>query len=659
MTAEMRSEIIELAPQAAQAIKHELHELAVGLERSLTTLEPLTTIGLLAIFETTSTFGTYHEPSERRSEVPVEIVTGLYASIPLEDDPSRPTRADLIALMDRIAELRRVSLHYSLADGLASDAAPEVVSLRIATARSWQTVRGSAYHHHARSLARAVLGKATGAMRRQFGFSVDDYLAVVDRAHEIVQERLNIAIRPLSAGGAADRAFETLRDVPLLTASDLATPALSEELIHTVVSRLALRLPSATPLQYSGPFDACPLTDHPFVSTPDASVFLIPLFGIALREVLTVFDRALLAEKRYPRVRADAADDYALDLIERALPGCRVASHVFYTLEEDGSVLAAEVDGIVTFEDYMIVIEGKANSLSVPAQRGDVSRAANDLRDSIGSAWKQCQRVSKFLTSEEVCEFRDSKGKVALSVTKHKASQVVLINPLLYPIGLIAFEIPTIRTMTTLPADREPWSVLISDLEVITDMIRSPAELLHYIHWRSQLPLGTRMDAMDELDLFGSYLFGEVGRAELGEDDHQFFASSTVDFDSYYMGVLGEGPEVNKPRRVLGSLVEARLGELATERPFGWLNQSFALLSLSLHEAAAIDAWLTLKAVSLLGKGPYVVFQVGDAAAIAIPWTANPQSHFWNYVAAADRLLLVVTQVRPGRSRIVWSRGSR
>ena len=187
-------------------------------------------------------------------------------------------------------------------------------------------------------------------------------------------------------------------------------------------------------------------------------------------------------------------------------------------------------------------------------------------------------------------------------------------------------------------------------------MIRSPAELIHYIGWRKSLGVGDKVFAVDELDIFGAYLFGHVGREQLGDGEHLNLGSGTTSFDEYYAFEMGNGFPQDKPHRVLGELVEDHLLHLGERRPDLWLDRSFALLDLSLEEAAALSAWFESQAREELGRETWVGVQYGSTVMIAL----RSDMKYRNVVNKIEEWLppcsrIVVAKLGKNGPQIVWS----
>jgi hypothetical protein len=138
-------------------------------------------------------------------------------------------------------------------------------------------------------------------------------------------------------------------------------------------------------------------------------------------------------------------------------------------------------------------------------------------------------------------------------------------------------------------AGEMPWSVFINDLRIIAETVRYPAEFFHYLEWRSRLPLGERVTAVEELDLFGSFLLREQIQEILSDGKSSLHLQSGVDFDSYYLSEQGDGPPAERPRMFSIPLIDRYLERLSRQRPPGWVGATGVVLDLSLQQLAALD----------------------------------------------------------------------
>ena len=564
---------------------------------------------------------------------------------------------------DCLAELADVQMLCGLAEAFATT--DDGGYLRMASQAHWTNVRGDAYSHHGRDLATSIFGPIGAWMREEFGFTIEEFYAVADAALDVIQRRFNDHLRchleqinvlmaskheltdeqRLEGGGLLESLFAGLPALALLTAHDVAqVSTASEQLAERVLTELSAGVGGCSEADYRSPLDECPLLRTPFLR--DGHRYVLAVAGHLFRSPHDLFEARLLA--RFPgftRHRARVIDDTACALLAKALPGAEVATGVHYRFDDGEGLQEYETDGIVIFEDFCLIVEGKASGLSVPARRGDLTRLQRDIAKTLENAWSQCARVHRYLATHGPAVFTDRHGKPVLEVIDPARLHVLYVNPMLHSLGVFAHELPRLRTLGLFPDDGLPWPVIVTDLRVIVEMVRSPAELIHYIIWRNSLPIGETMTVVDELDIFGAYLFGRVGRTDLAQNEHMYFGSSTTDFDAYYAGEIGHGPETPRPRRVLGDWFEATLVDLATRRPRGWLETSFAILDLPLEEAAELTGYCEHRAHRDLRGQRWTSWAAGNSVIVVLA----------SDVAPTD-VLLEVAQVVPTSTRRIMAR---
>lgn len=637
LSADQIEELRSLAPEAEATVLAELGQAFGELRSVLAGLDPLLTTAQISFNHTVGFAGTYDEPSNDRSEVSVEIVASLFASQPVRE---RAEQADsgTIQMIEDLLESIRWLQQLVLVLQAWNDQDERAGYLRMVGRMRLSSVRGESYASHGQEVAVAVLRPLGTRMRREFGFTIDDFLAVANAAYGLVVDRLNdhssrMAVvfsrvaaasvgdltetQKLELGSEVMGAFDDLPRQLVFLAADVATHGgLDVAVVASVLERTSVSAGELDSNAYRSALDPCPLWQRPFLRSGDK--YVLPVAGHALRSPLDAFEQGLLSTmSTFSRRRAEAVDALALRYLADALPGSEVFGPGAYYVYDDGDGSARyETDGIVVFDGWVLVVEGKANSLSLQSHRGDLVRLGRDIADSLRDAWGQCARVQRYLTSASTVTFENERGDRSFTVEGAEPNRVLFVNPMLHTLGVFAFELPRLASLVSFKSSGVPWPVLITDLRVITEL-SGPAGLLHYMVWRSQLPLGDGMYAVDELDIFGSYLFGGVGGPSPGPGLLVSLASSTTTFDQYYFAVeAGKAPE--PPRRVLGDWLESVLDDLATTRPYLWLDQSFIVLDLTLMQAAWLSSFAETLASRQIKAGRWFAQQFGDIVAVAV-----------------------------------------
>lgn len=642
--AEQIEELRGLAPEAEKTVFGELTAAFDELRMVLADLDPLLTTAQISFNHTFGVAGSYNEPTNDKSEVSVEIVASIFASQPALEDAQQADSGTIQKIEDLLESIRWLQ-QLLLVLQAWNDPDEEDGYLRMVGRARLSSVRGESYASHGQEVAVAVLRPLATRMRKEFGFTIDEFLVVANAAHRLLVDRANDHAQHMAAvfarvaaaspddltdelrlelGTAVMGAFDALPRALVFTASDLATHSGVElDVASRVLDRMSVTPGELEPNAYRSALDPCPLWNRPFLRSGDE--YVLPVAGHALRSPLDAFEQRLLsASNTFSKHRADAVDGLALTYLADALPECEVfGPGAYYHFDDGDGPQRYETDGIIAFEGWILVVEGKATALSHQSHRGDLRRLGRDLADSLHEAWSQCARVQRYLTSADSVTFESERSDRTLTVSDVAADRVLFVNPMLHTLGVFAFELPRLRSLVRFESAGIPWPVLITDLRVITELA-GPAALLHYMQWRSRLPLGDGMHAADELDIFGSYLFGGVGGPSPEPGRLVNMASSTTTFDEYYFAVeAGESPE--PPRRVLGDWLESVLDDLVKARPRGWLDRSFTILDLTLTDAAWLSSFAEALAPRSIGTARWYAEQYGEVVAVAlasgVEWT--------------------------------------
>jgi hypothetical protein len=120
-------------------------------------------------------------------------------------------------------------------------------------------------------------------------------------------------------------------------------------------------------------------------------------------------------------------------------------------------------------------------------------------------------------------------------------------------------------------ADLVPWIVSLSDLIVVTDLLRN-TELVHYMTRREKINRLRRVYAHDELDWVGHYLAEGLyfDPIFVGPDapHHYRLLSYTESIDNWYFAQEGgRTVDTERPSRRLPDTIRGLVGALERERP--------------------------------------------------------------------------------------------
>lgn len=664
LSADEYKELERIRPEAHKALRIELDEAYGRLRGLLEGADPFHLIATIQFANLFVAWGSYYEPTHEGSEAKVELVCGFLATQPPNRTGQRPEPKAMQAIFDELDRIEELVLLVNLTMRAGDD--HRAAALRFSGAMRWMSLRGNSFAGHGAELAQEVYRRYDDWMLETFGFTVDDVLQVGQAATGLTAKRMNDLGRdgaeamnragPTDGSGFAAAVmamlelFETrIRGVAAFTAADLLgfRDSLDPERTRAVLEDLSIEVGSLEATAYTGLFDVNPLRERPLLRMGDEFVLAIP--GMLTRDADALLEPRLIAGRpNFPRHRAKTLDRLAVEYVSDVLPGAAAHTNLYY---ED-----TELDGLVLFDDFAVVIEGKAGGMSVPARRGDVRRLREDIQRNVEDAWRQAARARAYLLRDEDSTFRDENGEVILHVPAGSIHDVVIVNPTLHELGGHASQLGGLRALGLFPEDELPWSVYINDLRVIAETSDNAAVFLHYPVWRSRLPLGDGVVVWDEIDLWASYLMCERF-TPLSEHGEIVVANSSTDFDAYYDGLAGHGPRSKRPAKFLKEPVTSFVSRMAEERPAGWRSAAGACLDLSIPELAVVATKATEIAKEAARDKSVVGIEVGRLSLLGVPPGHEATTVVSDYrVPEGDPTLVVACRLTTGaEAEVAWA----
>lgn len=213
---------------------------------------------------------------------------------------------------------------------------------------------------------------------------------------------------------------------------------------------------------------------------------------------------------KFNKLKSDYLEEKALLLIKKVFPDAQVYQSLYY-IAMDGK--RCELDGLVIYDNCILLIEAKSGIYSKSAQKGGVERLKNVIEANIQNAALQAKRAKEYILNSDKPRFEDEHKKEVLRIEKNGYENIYLINVTMDYFSELSVNLKLLQKMRLMDIEYFPWSVSLSDLEVITDFIQFPHQFLHYIYFREKLSnkvlIGNNYKHVFELDLFGFYLFEE------------------------------------------------------------------------------------------------------------------------------------------------------
>lgn len=402
------------------------------LERLVARFDPLDVIANVALKNIFANPETYKEYAHQGLQAHVEYIALLCLKSPFRTSETRLIDGrdldKLFTLLDEI--LKNTIWFYGTEDIDPGREEPPGIEqeLRFKTILSQLVVRNPGYPHHLEDFLRGVFGSEPAAtwIRSTLGFTVAEAILLSEAAGSLVQDKLKQraaeAQRQARDFRAAVRRFRKSREAPDTSDTELLARLgrLKDKKLQGEVKRIAVGwlfyalgdTYSFTPAELAAAanideakaerfLDTCaiefeavkpdftlPAPTHPLQQTPvirHPNGYLCPVPSMvhwAIRPRLEALMKAdVRLWERYQKVRASFLVNEALRLIGVTIKRGRVFRNLSYTVDTPTGPQRVELDGMITFDAFLFLIEAKAGEFTPPARRGAPLRMKDDLRE--------------------------------------------------------------------------------------------------------------------------------------------------------------------------------------------------------------------------------------------------------------------------------------
>lgn len=219
------------------------------------------------------------------------------------------------------------------------------------------------------------------------------------------------------------------------------------------------------------------------------------------------------------------------------LPNAKLFTNLYYGDNET----RLETDGLIILNDYLFIVEAKANRLSSKARSGHRLKTEDHLNDIVKSSYSQALRTLNYLNNKKNVVFQNKKRK-KIEINIQDFKEVILISLTLEQLGNIVPILKTSDKLNYFDKDYFPWIISIYDLVVINDFFETPSLLLSYLNVRKKFLSYENTFIYEELDIIGYFLKGRgnaissIIEKEKNEGVNDFFFEPETDFiNNYYM----------------------------------------------------------------------------------------------------------------------------
>ncbi|WP_341284865.1 hypothetical protein [Priestia megaterium] len=340
-------------------------------------------------------------------------------------------------------------------------------------------------------------------------------------------------------------------------------------------------------------------------------------------------------------IQQDLSEAIPFKLFKKILPTAQMFQNIFYKAPVGGNGKNewCECDGIIIFDNVMIILEVKGGALSPVSPFSDEEAYKNSLRALAQNPYEQSLRLFEEYKRFEKVELyqKKSKKRYELIDSIEGVNFIQACCVTLDDFNEVASQIE--KTEFIQKSNLPVWCVSMNDLRVYPELFDSPSIFLNYLYQRSQASNNPHIKVNDELDHIGlyfeynNYAMYISDLIEEADATDVFISSYRGDIDTYMARMVNKkfedehsnfffdaiiGPSI-KPEQKMDPMFKQLIMLLDNTKDLLCIRAARYLLLLSSEKRTRMKEFIitrTQRLLALKGRSsfltPYVVYNHGN-----------------------------------------------
>jgi hypothetical protein len=503
----------------------------------------------------------FHEESSEihRHHAYIEFLTGLLATRPFPAcELTELTVSHCDEIWQRLQDYYLAVQRDLIADGLERTVLHE---LEFESKNYSLMVRGEAYPHQLEQMALGLYEEHDGWFQKNLGFTIREALQAVQAAMGLAAWRRQ-QVLPKAEGDREDNSARTgalTQYAEAILGFTVDELAIMSDLPTATCANLLKRLsqdfgyrnshyPETFTDPKKSPWDFNALYERPFVHHGGRYfLFVPPLVRTALFKTFW-FD--LQANANYRETFKAAQGRWLEHQVAERLRQVFGPEAVILNPKKANNNRDELADVLVLYDRNIVIVQCKSKGLRHESRTGaNFEALVSDVRKAVVEAFDQGLAARDYLSAsdEPVVLFRGREARIP----RELVTGVYLLTVTPVPLQFLTTRLANNESVRDLfSGDEFPWALSLPDLDTLTDVLRTPAQFLHYARQRIQVERAPFLMHGDEMDLLGLYLAGHLSTESPKFEGYNgvMIPGLSGDVDEYIWKKHDQGLSVDPPR---------------------------------------------------------------------------------------------------------------
>lgn len=419
------------------------------------------------------------------------------------------------------------------------------------------------------------------------GFSIEDAWRVVSSICAVQADKSTKTLR--SRWNPFKRISDSLSTFSFTTEEAVNCSGLVEEVVNNVLNAFSIDSADRNK-SFRSINDFNIANSQPLIQIDTNSYILLQSYNLveALYETPAYW---MMSDSEYVNDATQHRGAFSEQFIHECLASVFGSGSVYSNviINGNGNRQLGEIDVLVLFGDRAIVVQAKSKRLTIEARKGNDGRIGDDFKKGIQDSYDQGLACAKFLSNASKYQFIGG-GARKIQIPDN-LSEIYVLCTVSDHYPALSFQSMQFLQYKKSGVIQHPFVLDIFTLDVMTEMLKSPLQLLSYINRRVNYT--GKVFAMHELTILSYHLKtnlwveDEYDMLTLGDD-----ISADLDLAMYVRrdGLPGDPTPDGILTRFTGTPVERIINHIEHNPDPALIDFGFFLLSLSENTMLAISA---------------------------------------------------------------------
>lgn len=489
----------------------------------------------------------------------------------------------------------------------------------------WCSVRGTRYQAHQPAYLRDMFLPFSDVLLELFGITAEEFVREITKIWSSLSFGLGEALKAFDdfrtdALQAAEETIASGQAIPGQVARDIVAAVIEErgwqERQDSVLERVlefdlfdvqkvtCMPLRLLNELAWSpgeeqdffapGPFRGWPLRIWPIFKRPfirlNGRYFCFDLYGL-FDNLYRVMQRSVKRlkpeyEQTWNNIQKQLSEALPFKYLNRVLAGATEHRSVHYRVQAGTGFDWCEADGLLAYDDHLLVIEVKAGAFTYTPPSTDFPAYIASLKNLVLKPATQGKRFVDYLDSAEAVAIFDSEHRQIGSLRRGDYRHITICAVTVDPFTEMAAQVQHLRKIGVDVGSNPVWALSVDDLRAYADVFDNPLVFLHYVEQRMQAFRSDIIQSDDEFDHLGLYLkhnhYATHAKELRGDSGARItFAGYRSDVDRFFTARLDEEAHPAPLRQKIPARLFEIVDRLSREAAAGRSRVASYLLDLS------------------------------------------------------------------------------